>query len=53
VIRSRAASLSRRQSGVFAGIVVATALMLAINGVLALIDGRVNGWRPVERDMVI
>jgi NitT/TauT family transport system permease protein len=40
-------------TGVFAGIVVATALVLAINGVLALIDRRVNAWRPVDRDMVI
>jgi NitT/TauT family transport system permease protein len=40
-------------TGVFAGIVVATALVLAINGVLALVDRRVNGWRPVDRDMVI
>jgi sulfonate transport system permease protein len=40
-------------TGVFAGITVATALVLAINGVLALVDRRVNGWRPVDRDMVI
>jgi len=40
-------------TGVFAGIVVATALVLAINGVLALVDRRVNGWRPVDRHMVI
>jgi len=40
-------------TGVFAGIVAATALVLAINGVLALIDRRVNRWRPVEREMVI
>jgi NitT/TauT family transport system permease protein len=40
-------------TGVFAGIVVATALVLAINGVLALVDRRVNAWRPVERHMVI
>jgi NitT/TauT family transport system permease protein len=40
-------------AGVFAGIVVATALVLAINGVLALVDRRVNGWRPVDRHMVI
>jgi NitT/TauT family transport system permease protein len=40
-------------TGVFAGIVVATALVLAINGVLALVDRRVNAWRPVDRHMVI
>ena len=40
-------------TGVFAGIVVATALVLAINGVLALVDRRVNAWRPVDRDMTI
>jgi len=33
--------------------VVATALVLAINGVLALVDRRVNAWRPVDRHMVI
>jgi NitT/TauT family transport system permease protein len=38
-------------TGVFAGIVVATALVLVINGVLGLIDRRVNAWRPVDRDM--
>jgi NitT/TauT family transport system permease protein len=40
-------------TGVFAGITVATALVLAINGVLALVDRRVNAWRPVDRDMTI
>jgi NitT/TauT family transport system permease protein len=39
-------------TGVFAGITVATALVLAINGVLALVDRRVNAWRPVEPHMV-
>ena len=37
--------------GVFAGIVVATALVLAINGVLNVIERRALHWRPVERDM--
>ena len=40
-------------TGVFAGITVATALVLAINGVLALVDRRDNAWRPDDRDMVI
>jgi NitT/TauT family transport system permease protein len=39
--------------GVFAGIVVATALVLAINAVLVMIDRRVNAWRPIERHMQI
>jgi NitT/TauT family transport system permease protein len=38
-------------TGVFAGIVVATALVLAINAVLATIDRRVNAWRPAEPHM--
>jgi NitT/TauT family transport system permease protein len=39
--------------GVFAGIVVATALVLIINAVLVRIDRHINAWRPVERDMQI
>jgi len=38
-------------TGVFVGIVIATALVLVINAVLTLIDRRVNAWRPTERDM--
>ena len=38
-------------TGVFAGIVVATALVLAINAAVNAIERRVLGWRPVERDM--
>jgi sulfonate transport system permease protein len=38
-------------TGVFAGIVVATALVLAINAVVNILERRVLGWRPVERDM--
>lgn len=38
-------------TGVFAGIFVATALVLIINAVLTLVDRRVNSWRPTERDM--
>jgi NitT/TauT family transport system permease protein len=37
--------------GVFAGITVATALVLVINGVLVMIDRRFNAWRPAHRDM--
>lgn len=40
-------------TGVFAGIVVATALVLVINAVLTVVDRRVNAWRPTERDMQI
>jgi NitT/TauT family transport system permease protein len=35
-------------AGVFAGVVVATALVLAINAVLVRIDRRVNAWRPAH-----
>ena len=37
--------------GVFAGIVVATALVLAINAILTAVDRRLNAWRPVDREM--
>jgi len=37
--------------GVFAGIVIATALVLAINGLLNVVDRRLTAWRPVDRDM--
>jgi NitT/TauT family transport system permease protein len=40
-------------TGVFAGVVVATALVLLINAVLVVLDRRLNAWRPVERDMQI
>lgn len=40
-------------TGVFAGVVVATALVLVINAMLSLVDRYVNGWRPVDRDMKI
>jgi NitT/TauT family transport system permease protein len=46
---------SSRQSidttGVFAGVVVATALVLAINAVLVRIDRRFSAWRPADRHM--
>jgi NitT/TauT family transport system permease protein len=38
-------------TGVFAGIAVATALVLAINAAVNVIERRALGWRPVERDM--
>jgi ABC-type nitrate/sulfonate/bicarbonate transport system permease component len=38
---------------VFAGIVVATALVLAINALLVTVDRRVNAWRPTERHMQV
>jgi NitT/TauT family transport system permease protein len=38
-------------TGVFAGVVVATALVLVINSVLVRIDRRFSAWRPMERDM--
>ncbi len=38
-------------TGVFAGVVVATALVLVINAILVWTDRRFSAWRPVERDM--
>jgi NitT/TauT family transport system permease protein len=38
-------------TGVFAGIVVATTLVLVINAALVWIDRRLNAWRPKDRDM--
>ena len=38
-------------TGVFAGIVVATALVLAINAALVFVDRRFNAWRPTDRHM--
>jgi NitT/TauT family transport system permease protein len=37
--------------GVFAGIAVATTLVLVINALLVSIDRRVNAWRPADRDI--
>jgi sulfonate transport system permease protein len=37
--------------GVFAGIVIATALVLLINVVVNVIERRALSWRPVEREM--
>lgn len=37
--------------GVFAGIVIATTLVLAINAVVNVIERRTLRWRPVEREM--
>ncbi len=38
-------------TGVFAGIVVAVALVLIINGIVNGLERRALKWRPVERDM--
>jgi NitT/TauT family transport system permease protein len=40
-------------TGVFAGVVVATALVLVINAALVWVDRRVNAWRPTERHMAL
>ena len=40
-------------TGVFAGVVVATALVLVINAILVRLDRRFSAWRPVERDMAV
>jgi NitT/TauT family transport system permease protein len=40
-------------TGVFAGIVIATTLVLLINAVLVWLDRRINAWRPTERDMQV
>jgi NitT/TauT family transport system permease protein len=38
-------------TGVFTGVVVATALVLLINAVLVWLDRRFSAWRPTDRDM--
>jgi NitT/TauT family transport system permease protein len=38
-------------TGVFVGVVVATALVLAINAILERLDRRYSAWRPTDRDM--
>jgi ABC-type nitrate/sulfonate/bicarbonate transport system permease component len=38
---------------VFAGVVIAIALVLTINGVVNLVERFALRWRPVERDMQI
>ena len=40
-------------TGAFTGVIVATALVLVINGVLGAIDARANAWRPADRNMEI
>ena len=40
-------------TGVFVGIVVATALVLVINAALGFVDRKFNAWRPTEREMQI
>lgn len=39
--------------GVFAGIVVATTLVLVINALLVWIDRKCNAWRPADHDMTL
>ena len=39
-------------TGVFAGIVVATTLVLVINGIVERIERLSLGWRPVAKDMM-
>ncbi|HXQ51410.1 MAG TPA: ABC transporter permease [Stellaceae bacterium] len=39
--------------GVFAGIVVATTLVLAVNGIVEYLERRALAWRPTDRDMVL
>jgi NitT/TauT family transport system permease protein len=38
-------------TGVFTGVVVATALVLVINAALVRVDRRFSAWRPTERHM--
>lgn len=40
-------------TGVFAGVVIAIALVLTINGIVNLVERFALRWRPVERDMQI
>ena len=37
-------------TGVFAGVVISTALVLVINAILVRLDRRYSAWRPVERE---
>jgi NitT/TauT family transport system permease protein len=39
--------------GVYAGIVVATALVLSINALVEYLERRALAWRPTDRDMVL
>jgi ABC-type nitrate/sulfonate/bicarbonate transport system permease component len=38
-------------TGVFTGVVMATAIVLLVNAALVRLDRRFSAWRPVERDM--
>lgn len=40
-------------TGVFTGILVATALVLVINAALVRLDRHFNAWRPIDRDMAL
>jgi NitT/TauT family transport system permease protein len=37
-------------TGVFAGLVAATTLVLVVNAMLTALDRRINAWRPADRD---
>jgi NitT/TauT family transport system permease protein len=39
--------------GVFAGIVVATTLVLVVNGIVEYLERRALSWRPTDRDMAL
>lgn len=39
--------------GIFTGVVLVTALVIVVNGVLELVQARSMAWRPVDRDMVV
>jgi NitT/TauT family transport system permease protein len=39
--------------GIFTGVVLVTALVVVVNGVLELVQARSMAWRAVDRDMVI
>lgn len=39
--------------GIFTGVVLVTALVIVVNGVLELVQARSLAWRPVDRDMVV
>jgi len=40
-------------TGVFAGVVIAVALVLAINGIVNLVERWALRWRPIEREMEV
>ncbi|MGE0746265.1 MAG: ABC transporter permease [Rhodospirillales bacterium] len=40
-------------TGIFAGIIVVTALVIVVNAALQRVQARSTAWRPVSRDMVV